>query len=246
MFSEQRVAEPQLGAVRHVERPVRHAHDEHGSHRREPHGRADDARIAAEHARPQLMRQDHVPRRARRRLPRRGKVLGVESPSRGHRQPEEIEELLRHTVGGDLLQLRGRLDRVVEPHAVGGRRDGVGRARQRTELFGRDQAAREPAVGHRRPDGVDVAGVRVRQRAQERGVDDREERGGRGNAERQRTDRGQGERALVHQLAGDADEFARDFHRASIGESSTGILSSQPPRGDRCRKPTCCRARSIC
>jgi hypothetical protein len=149
---------------------------------------AEDARIAAEHALPQVVAEHHDRRIA-------GAILGRFEPPAQHRPHAEQRQ-----------QLVGGVGRLHPDRAI------TAGQRGRAELPGRDRRAAAaagpevPEVGRRQPDvrQVDLAddvGVQprqpvrlvVRQRPQDDRVDDAEDRRGRADAEREGDDQHRGQ-----------------------------------------------------
>ena len=105
---------------------------------------------------------------------------------------------------------------------------------QRAHFLRRDEADREPAVGHRRPHGVDVLVMRIRQRPQQRGVDDGEERRRRCDAQRQGEDGGRGKGGCRRSRRKATMQFAHD--RESTAGNGASAQRRRRTRRMECRR----------
>ena len=154
------------------------------------------SRVGGEEASPRPARQHHRAHRSR------FVVLGRERPAHGHRHAEHLEESFGDADRDDLARVAAvAAQAVVVARHERGTGHQVRRAAQRRQFLGRDEADGESSVGHRRANGVDVAGVRVRQRPQQRGLHDGKQRRRRRNPERERADGRREERRLAQQRA---------------------------------------------
>ena len=173
--------EPDVGSARDVHVGRCHAENRHAAGRQRKR-LSDDLRIAAEHTAPHAMRENHTVRAVL------AEVVGRETASDREREVEERKEALIHARGDDRHRRGVAQQREVD--ARGHRRvdDRHRRIPQPADFERSHQPARHPSVGERRSDGPEILRVRIRQRSQQRGVGDAEDRRRGADAECQRAD----------------------------------------------------------
>ncbi len=194
--------QPDLDVVVHDVELRRHHADHFAAHAVEVHGLANH-RPAAERRLPQLVRQDDQ---------RRAVGVGLarsEQPALGRRDPQRGQQVVAdrgaahadRALAGHQVQLAGRErahrgERLVQLAELEELRR---RDPELVEAHGREAAGQE----HQLP------GLRVRERAQQDAVDDREDRGVGADAQGQREDRDQGEPGGAQQAPGRVADIAQ-------------------------------------